>query len=67
MNKTFNLDISDFNGIVSNIDHKLTAPDNVPLKPVKELVEPNQDLSDIYKLTTHVVPIINPEKINEIK
>lgn len=66
MNKTFNLEMFDFNGIVSNIDHKLTAPDNVTLMPVQELVEPNHDLSDIQKLTTQVVPIINPEKINEL-
>ena len=66
MNKTFNLELSDFNGIVSNINHTLTAPDNVPLMPVQELIEPNHDLSDIQELTTQAVSIIDPEKINEL-
>jgi len=59
--------MSDFNGIVSNIIHTLTAPDNVPLMPVQEQIEPNHDLSDTQELTTQVVSIIDSEKLNELK
>lgn len=65
LNRSFQLEISDFNGVISRIDYQLTAPDNVPLKPTQELIEPNSSLFDVEELIKITIPIVNSRKIFE--